>query len=219
MLVKDFFDYTLIPISPTEVAAEAAERMLAQHQLVGPVVNKDSELLGLLSAETVFSNKPGSKKADHFLQATPTTLVSGDAWYFAFDQMENEGTDIAPIVEDGKYIGCVTKNSLIEYFGKLSAFRTPGGILVLKMGVHDYMPSQIARIVEANEARLILLMAGAADEQMNIEVTIKVSGLDLSSIIETFERFNYTVIYSFQKSGMDDLLNDRLKNLQNYLSI
>ena len=50
-----------------------------------------------------------------------------------------------------------------------------------------------------------------------LEITLKINKLDLSSIIRTFERYDYVVKESFQKSMDNDDLQARFDSLMHYL--
>ena len=50
--------------------------------------------------------------------------------------------------------------------------------------------------------------------------SIKIDLEDVSPVIRSFERFNYTVLYYFMEKGMvDDLLQQRMEELVRYMNI
>ena len=56
-------------------------------------------------------------------------------------------------------------------------------------------------------------------ESTNIEVTLKLNKIELDRIIRTFERYDYIIKASFQKSNSDDDMQFRYDALMNYLNI
>jgi UDP-N-acetylglucosamine:LPS N-acetylglucosamine transferase len=52
-----------------------------------------------------------------------------------------------------------------------------------------------------------------------MDVTIKINKTDLSAIIQTFERYNYTVVASFHKSEMEDDMKKRYDAFIHYLNM
>jgi acetoin utilization protein AcuB len=52
-----------------------------------------------------------------------------------------------------------------------------------------------------------------------IDLTLKINDIDLNPVIQTFERYNYTIKATFaEKDDLDDL-KERYDALMNYLSI
>jgi hypothetical protein len=77
--------------------------------------------------------------------------------------------------------------------------------------------AQIAQIVESNNARILSSYILTNSSSSKLEITLKINKLDLSSIIRTFERYDYVVKESFQKSMDNDDLQARFDSLMHYL--
>ena len=107
---------------------------------------------------------------------------------------------------------------LLHEFAKYSAIEKSGGIIVLEVHVNDYSPSEIAQIVESNDAKILSLYIASLPGSARMEVTLKVNVSDLSSIIQTFNRFEYDVKASYlEVDKQDDLYNARYDLLMRYL--
>jgi len=79
---------------------------------------------------------------------------------------------------------------------------------------------KIAEIIESNDAKILSLYISSPDESMKLEVILKVNRTDLTSIIHTFERFNYNIKASFMaEEEMDSLYNSRFESFMKYLNI
>jgi acetoin utilization protein AcuB len=127
---------------------------------------------------------------------------------------------IIPVVDENEvYVGVITIQSLVEFFGSLNGIKEAGGIVVLEMNKSDYSLSEIARLVESNDALILSNYVSAHTETTKIEVTLKLNISDLKHVIATFERFNYTVAGSFQETEYYDQLKDRFDSLMNFLNI
>jgi acetoin utilization protein AcuB len=48
---------------------------------------------------------------------------------------------------------------------------------------------------------------------------VKVNATDLRAIIQTFERYNYTVMAKYDQADHEEHLKDRYDSLMNYLNI
>ena len=62
-----------------------------------------------------------------------------------------------------------------------------GAILVLKMSDRDYAPSQISRWIEENDAKILGLLIGYADQGM-LNVNIKLNTSSVKNILATLSR-------------------------------
>ena len=99
------------------------------------------------------------------------------------------------------YIGTITTQDLLYSLSSLYAFRHIGGIIVLSMGLRDYNLSEISRIVESNNGKIVLMYKDSDESTGTIHVTLKLDTLDISRIIATFDRFKYKV--DFQQPSME----------------
>ncbi len=94
-----------------------------------------------------------------------------------------------------------------------------GGIVVLEMNRVDYSLSQIAQIVESENAKILSSFIMSSIDSTKIEVTLKIAEVDLSRIIRSFERYDMVVKASFQRSTDQDDMQFRYDALMNYLNI
>lgn len=126
---------------------------------------------------------------------------------------------VVPVVdEDKSYIGCITLEDLVEKLSDMQGASRPGGIIVLEMKENDYSLQQIARIVEENDAKILSTSVSTGEEGM-IEVNLKVSEPDLNPILQSFNRFGYSIKGSYQEPEYTEDLKKRYEELMRYLNI
>ncbi len=93
-------------------------------------------------------------------------------------------------------------------------------LIVLEVPIKDYTLSEIARLVEDNNARIIRFEILPLRDGLTMLVSMKIDIIDISAVLRSFERFNYTIIYYFMKeTEMNDTHEDRLKELLHYLDM
>jgi hypothetical protein len=128
---------------------------------------------------------------------------------------------VVPVLDEKKqYLGLITQSELLHYFAELLAVKNPGGIIVLELNQNDYSLSQIAQIVEGNDAKILGLYVSSSSDTTKMDVTIKINRTDLSAVLQTFARYNYTVKASYlDDNTMDSLYSDRYDQFMRYLSI
>lgn len=71
-----------------------------------------------------------------------------------------------------------------------------------------------------NNAHILSLLSYTDKTTGRLHLIIKIDLEDVSPVIRSFERFNYTVLYYFMEKGMvDDLLQQRMEELVRYMNI
>lgn len=131
------------------------------------------------------------------------------------------GLSLLPVVTaDGVYAGAISREKLIDILAELCNADAAGSVIVLEMMPQDYALSDIARLVEANNAHVMSLLSHTDADTGRLLLTIKIDLEDASPVIRSFERFNYTVLYHFMEKGMvDDLLQQKMSELWYYMNM
>jgi Mg/Co/Ni transporter MgtE len=128
---------------------------------------------------------------------------------------------IVPVLDNNNhYRGVITQHDLVKCFADLTAVKEPGAIIVLEMSIHDYSLSQIAQIVEGNDAKILSMYISSHTSSTRVELILKINRNDLTSIIQTFTRYNYTIQSTFMDhDDMDSLYENRYEMFMKYLNI
>lgn len=112
--------------------------------------------------------------------------------------------------------------SLPEQFIELAETENSleNSLIVLEVPLEDYTLTDIARIVESNSAQIIALSVLPVAEGTNLLISLKLNVTDPSSVLRSFERFNYKVVYYFMREGkITDIQRERLDELIYYLDM
>ncbi|MDR2057800.1 MAG: hypothetical protein LBP83_05895 [Dysgonamonadaceae bacterium] len=110
--------------------------------------------------------------------------------------------------------------ALMEKLNEFSNMGNEGAMIVLEISPRDYMLSQIVHLVEQNNAKVLHVFSCLEEKTSKQIVIIKIDLEDASSILRSFERFNYTVRYYLQKQMLNDAtLQSRLDELMYYLEM
>lgn len=124
-----------------------------------------------------------------------------------------------PVVDsENNYLGVIMQEDLVARISEMQGVHQPGGIIVLEMWEKDYSMQQIARIIEENNAK-ILSTTVSAGEDGKIELNIKINQPDLNAIMQSFERFGYTIKGSYQEPIYTEELKSRYDELMRFLNI
>jgi CBS domain-containing protein len=129
-------------------------------------------------------------------------------------------TAVPVLTEKNKYLGIISQRQLIQSFGDLAAVKNPGGILVLEVNTKDYLLSQMATIIEENDAKILSCYVTTPSDSVKMEVILKVDRTDLTSIIQTFLRYDYTIKASFQsRNDNEDILRNNYDQFMMYMNV
>jgi predicted transcriptional regulator len=220
MIAKDLLSDTIMPLQTSDTGMTALNWMEEFRVSHLPIVN-ESDFLGLISENDIYElNSYEEPIGNHPLSLNNPYVNENQHVYDIIRQVHELKLTLIPVVDDkNHYLGSITLQCLTNYFARLAAVDNPGGIIVLEMGVRDFVLSEIARIVESNDAIILSLYVMNLPDSTKMQVTIKVNRMDIGPLISTFNRFNYDITASFFQKEYDQTLNDRYDSLMRFLDI
>lgn len=130
----------------------------------------------------------------------------------------NEANIVTVLDENGGVVGYYELNDIVTVFIDTPFFTEPGGILVVAKGIKDYSFSEIAQIVETNNTKLI----GAFITDLRndvVQITLKIGAENLNEVIQTFRRYNYTILFGNNDDQFLEDLKERSDYLDKYLNV
>ncbi|MAY83667.1 MAG: CBS domain-containing protein [Flavobacteriales bacterium] len=185
-----------------------------------PIV-KGQNYIGMISEEDVLDQDDDSIAVGKYdLELSKVFVHQYEHVYEVISRMSVSKIRIMPVLgEEAQYLGCITVDTIIEKISHLAAMKDPGGILQLEVNVNDYSLAEISNIVESNGAKILSSYIFTHDDSTKMDVTIKINQTDLSAIIQTFERYNYTISASFHKSEMEAEIKRKFDAFLHYLNM
>ncbi|MEO0897753.1 MAG: CBS domain-containing protein [Bacteroidota bacterium] len=121
-----------------------------------------------------------------------------DHVYEAIKVMSQYNIEVIAVQDaDGRYQGILTIRDIIKQFNNLFALNEPGGILVLEIPQYSYVLSEIGRITESVDAKVLSLYLSNVPESRDMLLTLKLNVEDLERVKAAFERFDYNVVSTF----------------------
>ena len=186
-----------------------------------PIVN-NKEFLGLISDKDIYDlNSADEAIGNHKLSLFSPHVTLHQHIYEVFELVSRLKLSVVPVLDDDNhYLGLVTLNDLMQKFADLSALKQPGGIIVLELNNNDYSLTQIAQIIEGNNAKILSLYVSSSSDSMRMDLTLKINTTDVAAILQTFDRYNYEVKASYlEDEGMDSLMQSRYDSFMRYLNM
>jgi len=202
-----------------EYSGVEALAIMQEYHLSHLAVVSDNELLGVISEDDIWgmhdeNNKLYSIKEKVQLRFMPL----GKDVFEVINYMDEHNLSLLPMLANGKYIGSITHQSLISSLASIVAIQESGGVIILEMNKKEYAMSEIAQIVESNGARILSAYITDVDDRNIMKLTMKLNIVDIAPVIQTLERYNYTVAASYDQSENKDNLDDRYNLLMRYLN-
>ena len=124
-----------------------------------------------------------------------------------------------PVVDDQEmYLGLITRTEIFEYYHKSFAWSEPGSIIVIEIPEMQYSLSEIAQIVEAEQAMVLSSMISRPSE-FRIILTLKVNKIDVSRILAALRRYDYDVTATYSEEEVVDNSKDRYDAFMRFLDV
>jgi predicted transcriptional regulator len=128
---------------------------------------------------------------------------------------------LLPVLDENeKYLGCIKLQRLIEELSEILEVENKGSFIVLEINQNDYVLSEIAKIVESQDSKILNLFVVNSKETTKADVILKINSFEIQTLIQTFNRYNYIIKATYtENEKMYDDLRDRYDSLMKYLSI
>ncbi|NOQ24828.1 MAG: CBS domain-containing protein [Bacteroidales bacterium] len=220
MLAKDLISDEIPALRNSDSAVEALNWMEVFRISHLPIVDNE-EFLGLISETDIFDlNNPSEAIGNHKLSLLRPSVKCDQHIYEIIEVAASLKLTVVPVLDyNNKFLGVIQMTDLLHYFAKLSAIEKPGGIIVLETTQSDYSMTEISQIVESNDAKILSMYVNTLEDSTKLEITLKLNITDLTSIIQTFNRYEYNIKASFMEyDEQDDLYNERYDQFMRYLS-
>lgn len=220
MIAKDLLSDAIMPVKPGDTSIQALSWMDEFRVAHLPVVN-GMEYLGLLSEDDIY----GSSKFEESVGSQALSLLKPyiDELRHVFDVMrlfaEHKLTLLPVLDEKNHYLGVITLEDLLQKFSSISSIQNPGAVIVLERSYKDYSISEISQIIESNDATILSMFITSLPESTLMEISIKINRMELGPILQTFNRYNYTIKATYGEASYYDDLKDRYDQLMTYLNV
>ncbi|MBL1278713.1 MAG: CBS domain-containing protein [Fluviicola sp.] len=220
MIALNLINDEIPPLKHSDTA-EKAMNWMEEFKVSHLPVLKNGQFVGVVSESEILDQMEMDKTLDELFQVLPRPYaIASDHIYQVLSKISELKLSVIPVLDENEnYLGCTTVQHLMSLIAKTGSIRENGGILVLEIANIDYSLAQIAQIVESNDAKILSSYIMSSPDSTNIEVTLKINKIELDRIIRTFERYDYTIKASFQKSANLDDMQFRYDALMNYLNL
>jgi CBS domain-containing protein len=221
MLARELVSDIISPLHTSDTAQKALSWMEIYKVSHLPIVN-EKKFLGLISESDIYDlNEPDLPIGAHKLNLFSPFVYEDDHIFTVITLVSELKLTLIPVLDrDDNYIGAISLQDLVKYFSKLISAENPGAIIILEVSVHDYQLSQIAQIVESNNAKILAMYIDNKPDSVQMDVVIKVNITEISAIIRTFERYDYKIKATFsENTELNELYKNRYELFMKLLNL
>jgi signal-transduction protein with cAMP-binding, CBS, and nucleotidyltransferase domain len=208
-------DYILNDFKPLTLQSTVKEalQLFKTYPITHIPITENNNYIGCISQSDILTidNENDSLKDQqdylaHFLVNDEASIVE------LLKIFANNDTNILPAIVKHQYIGYFELNDILEVFSQSPFLNSDGFILIIQKNNKEYSMSEIAQIVESNNS---ILLGSYISNHLGdkTEVTLKIASQEINEIIQSFRRYNYTIITEHK----DDFYLEELKNRSDYL--
>lgn len=214
MFVKDYIS-TDYPIFSRDNAITDAAEIAAEFGYSHIFINNDELYTGALSKDFL-EEKNGTIENlriyfERFAILEDAHLLDSIKLFHAFH------CNVVPVIsKTEKYLGYISFNDVVGEFSKYPLFSESGAVITVEISGRHYSFTEISKIIETNNTKIYGCYISSALEG-SVQITLKISSENLSSIYETFERYGYTVVHKHYNDEKENLIRDRFGFFQKYL--
>lgn len=215
----DLITYEIPPLVHTDTG-EKALAWMDEFKVSHLPVLKNGNFVGLVSETHILDKMNVTENLDVLFQHLPRPFVFSNAHLFEIlSKISEFKISVIPILDENEqYLGCTSIFELMTSIANTSSMKEKGGILILEVNELDYSMAEIGQIVESNEAKILSSTILSNASSTKLHITLKINQEDLTSIIRTFERYDYVVKASYQNGVGAEDLQWRYDALMNYLN-
>ncbi len=219
MQAIDLISQSLISLHPDDDGLRAISLMEELRVNHLPVV-RNGFYLGILSEKEILNwDNEEEFIEEHLEEITAPSVIGTQHLFDIIEELEKFSLTVIPVLDEEKhYLGSITNRKLLYTIAKSTSIQSNGGVIVLRMNQNDYQMSEIARIVEDNNTKILSSYITSIPDALQIELTLKLNTMDINSIVKDLERFDYNVSASFNTEETNDDFADRYESLMRFLN-
>lgn len=185
-----------------------------------PVFN-GNRLIGVIGEEDVLNAHTELKIQDLNDQINKQKILDDAHIYSTLTHFVKNKLSLLPVVDNNdNYLGCIHSRDIFHKICEWLNINESQGVIHIEIEHENYSLAQIAQIVEANKAKILTCISVPKNTNPNtLEIILKINQNELTSIIQTLERYKYKIIATFHKNIHQKDLDDRFNSFIRYLNI
>ena len=221
MLATELIDPMIPALKSSDSVGQALDWMQEHH--IGQLVLTDQgEYRGIVTEELLMDVPDDTQPLSNVMRLFEQVYVLEDQHlYEILSLIIQHRMDVVAVLGEGReFVGTVSASELIRQFAHELGVQEAGAILILNINERDYSLTEISRLVESNNVKIISSYFSSAAYGMpdRSRLTLKLNRRNISAVISTLERFGYQIEAAFANAPVESIDQDRLDSLLRYLN-
>lgn len=221
MTIAEIINHDLPVLKLSDTVGNALSWM--EENRIGQLVVVDAgKYAGIVSEEILMDYDEDMQLADVMLQFSEITLFDYQHIYESLGLISKYSLQVIGVIdEEESFVGIITASEVYTKFGELLGSQEPGAVLVISIKNRDYSLSEISRLVESDNAKILssYFTGNTYLSNDSASLTLKINRESITSIVATLERFGYTVEASYAHEPVESIEQERYNMLMKYLSV
>lgn len=219
MIASELISYAIPELKTSDSVQKVFERMAEFKISHLPIVNHQ-QFLGLISEDDLIEVEDESTSVGALnLSLINSYILQNQHIYDAIRIFAEQKVTVLPVLDEKlNYLGLISINTMVEYMANITSVSHPGGIILLEIGIRDNSLAHIAQIIESENAQVLSSYTDILPDSTKMVVTLKINKTDISQIVASLLRYDYTILATYNSSIQNDKNSDRFDALMNYLS-
>ena len=221
MIAEELINQMIPPLKVYDTVDKAL-RWMDEFRVNELAVSKNRKYIGLATETNLIELEDRGLTLENVkLEFQDVFVMHYQHFYDVMEAAIKNKVQVVPVLDEvHEFIGIITINDTLAAFGQMSALQGQGSILVLSMPERDYSLSQVSRLIEEENVKILSAYVSPDElDPFKIKLTLKLNATDLTRIIATLERFEYRITAQFHDSSSFDMGKERLDMLFKYLDI
>ncbi len=221
MTIAEIINHDLPILKPSDTVGNALNWM--EENRIGQLVVIDAgKYAGIVSEEILMDYDEDMQLADVMLQFSEISLFDYQHIYESLGLISKYNLQLIGVIdEEENFVGIITASEVYTKFGELLGSQEPGAVLVISIKNRDYSLSEISRLVESDNAKILssYFTGNTYLSNDSASLTLKINRESITSIVATLERFGYIVEASYAHEPVESIEQERYNMLMKYLSV
>ena len=212
--------HTTYPVLHLFDKVSFALQLMDDYDITNLPVISEEKFAGLISKEELLDADETITIAalqDHFIQKC---VKSTEHFITAVKLASEHNLSLVPVVNDEvEIVGCISNKEILNALNSFIGNEESGGVIVLELDKRNFSFGEICRLVETNDAYITQLNTFVEATTGLVLATIKINKIEISDIVATFQRYDYSVRYYFGEEQYANELKDNYNHLMAYLNM
>lgn len=217
MIVRDFITND-IPSLKTTDTVEYALLMMNDFGVRNLPIVENKKLLGYALNATLESLDGKQLLKTLHYGKEPITLDANYSVIAGVQLLSNNRFDVLAITSDEEYLGLIWSRDIMHGLGQSTTAQSDGSVILLRCNFFNYSISEIGRLIEVEDGKLLGLWTWQPDGNQTIDVLIKLNIRHIDNIVHILQSNGYTLLNQINQQS-DGQFEERYKSLINYLDI